>query len=122
MRAAIEASLMGPGPGGAFAAEEGAAASSDDDLARAPRRAWRPRGSGAARPPRRCRRYRGADEDADLAAAISASAAESFTQNASALCFRIAADARSAAEGRSVRMRTIKAMVRMPLSISSPNP
>ena len=82
MRAAIEASLMGPGPGGAFAAEEGAAASSDDDLARALAASLATAGPGTGGAQKRAAAEMsaisaGADEDADLAAAIAASVAES---------------------------------------------
>ena len=81
MRAAIEASLMGPGPGGAFAAEEGAAASSDDDLARALAASLATAGPGTGGAQKRAAAEMsaisaGADEDADLAAAIAASVAE----------------------------------------------
>ena len=79
MRAAIEASLMGPGPVGA---EGGAAASSDDDLARALAASLATAGPGAGGAQKRAAAEMsaisaGADEDADLAAAIAASVAES---------------------------------------------
>ena len=84
MRAAIEASLMGPGPapGGAFAGERGAAASSDDDLARALAASLATARPGVGGAQKRAAAEMtaisaGADEDADLAAAIAASVAES---------------------------------------------
>ena len=109
MRAAIEASLMGPGfaPGGAFAGEGGAAASSDDDLARALAASLATARPGVGGAQKRAAAEMsaisaGADEDADLAAAIAASVAESFTKKKTAsapLSSRRDADARSASGG-----------------------